>query len=283
MTTSAKKIGLTVCIILLSACGGGDGGDDDRTVSPPTPPPSTPPPTVNTCPNNDTLSCAMTLTGNEPFFTGTVNSANDRLDYARFTPSISGSASITLDNYGSNDLDLELRAANDLVIETSRSTVSPEEKITRNVLAGNVYYIVIRAFETGGLNSSYDLEITLDSTTTTPPPPPPPPPPPSSTVTMNFSITDGCNDGYFTRFKFYDVDNDLVWPNANTHYTTPGLGVRSTKPLACIPGAKICYGASLQADGGGTYWGIGLNGDRSCTNCCYTCTGGSTAGKNLTC
>jgi len=271
---SLQKLTCILALLLqLTACGGGGGGgDDDKggNTSPPVPPP----PTNTTCSNNNTLPCASLLTGDNSFSIGSVNSANDVLDYARYSPANSGNVSITLNNYGSNDLDLELRSSADLVLGNSISTTSPEEIIVHSVTAGSIYYIVVIGFETGGLDASYDLDISLD--TSSPPPPPP-------AVSMSFSITDSCNDGFFTRFKFYDVDNNLVWPNSSTHYTTPGLGITSTKELACVSGAKICYGAALQADGGGVYWGIGLNGDKSCTNCCYTCTLGSSVGKNLSC
>jgi pathogenesis-related protein 1 len=46
---------------------------------------------------------------------------------------------------------------------------------------------------------------------------------------------------------------------------------RHTKVLNCKSAVKICYGAWS----GGSYWGAGENGDKSCENCCVTCDGGN--------
>ena len=47
----------------------------------------------------------------------------------------------------------------------------------------------------------------------------------------------------------------------------PGGGFAST--LACTPGYKVCYGAENTRTGG--YWGVGLEADQSCENCCEFC------------
>ncbi len=203
------------------ACGGdGDGGNSN-------PPP---PNGSGSCQNNNTPPCATGLTGNNPFFTAIVNSATDVVDYARYAPTQTGEATITLYNFGNNDLDLEIKSSDDQYLDGSFSSTSTQEQVILPVSAGTVYYIVVHAYETGGNPSNYDLSVTLSNSSG---------PPPSNA--MNFSIRDDCSDGQFFRFKFYDVDNNLVWPNSSTHYTTPGFGVPSTHSLACISGARILF------------------------------------------
>lgn len=76
-------------------------------------------------------------------------------------------------------------------------------------------------------------------------------------------------------YKFFDENRNLVWPGATTHWTISGGGSVSWT-LACYTGDNICFGGNGHTIST-RYWGVGLNRDQSCTNCCRTCTDGSTS------
>jgi hypothetical protein len=98
----------------------------------------------------------------------------------------------------------------------------------------------------------------------TPPAPTPPAPPPPSIMT--FEMRNACSQRI--DFKFYDRANNLVWPSANTHYEMSAGSSRAVS-LNCKTGANVCFGAT-SADRS-QYWGVGVNGDHGCENCCATC------------
>jgi len=132
--------------------------------------------------------------------------------------------------------------------------------------------------------ASKQLRITVQQPSTTPSPPPPSnnpaptPRPPSGISTLVFNITDQCNDGYRINYKFFDRTNNLVWPGQGKVYYTEYYNQTYTHRLSCKTGAKICYGGNT----GNSYWGIGKDGDKGCTNCCFTCQGGEVS-RRLTC
>jgi hypothetical protein len=107
--------------------------------------------------------------------------------------------------------------------------------------------------------------------TPTPPPavPPAPAPPPSTTARMEWSLSDGCNDGLGIGVRLFDRTNNLVWPNASQYWRT-GAGGTINVPISCERGARICYGAATDPQTT-RYWGIGLDGRQGCDDCCYTC------------
>ncbi len=80
--------------------------------------------------------------------------------------------------------------------------------------------------------------------------------------------------------ELYSQDRDYVWPGNNQVYLLDD-GETKQIPLACDQGEKICYGAWVSGDKT-TYWGTGPENAETCTDCCYTCQGGSTEEINLT-
>lgn len=104
---------------------------------------------------------------------------------------------------------------------------------------------------------------------TPPPPPPATPPPPSQNARMEWSLSDGCNDGRGIGVKLFDKTNNLVWPNAS-QYWTAGPGGSVDVAISCQRGARICFGASTDPVTS-RYWGVGLDGNRGCDSCCFTC------------
>lgn len=80
--------------------------------------------------------------------------------------------------------------------------------------------------------------------------------------------------------ELYSQDRDHVWPGNNQVYLLDD-GETKQIPLACDQGEKICYGAWISGDKT-TYWGTGPDNAETCTDCCYTCTGGNTEEIDLT-
>ena len=88
---------------------------------------------------------------------------------------------------------------------------------------------------------------------------------------MVWSFLDACDDGSGIELRFFDLTNDLVWPSDDEVYVLDRTEIFSF-PLACRAGAKVCYGAD---DGLGIdWWGVGIDGDEDCEDCCYTCPAG---------
>jgi hypothetical protein len=74
--------------------------------------------------------------------------------------------------------------------------------------------------------------------------------------------------------ELYSQDRNHVWPGGGEIYLLDD-GETKTMPLSCNEGEQICYGAWISGDRG-TYWGVGPDNKETCSDCCYTCTGGST-------
>src|SRR5688500_10729297 len=52
---------------------------------------------------------------------------------------------------------------------------------------------------------------------------------PSGTVSMRWSLSDGCSDGRGLQAKFFDRTNNLVWPDAGRVYVSdPGSPIEVT-------------------------------------------------------
>ena len=101
-----------------------------------------------------------------------------------------------------------------------------------------------------------------------------PPTPGSNQGTIRFDITDRCNDRRRVEFRFFEYSGGRPtgqgWPKSGSLYATPGFNETRRASLSCTIGTNVCYGAKI--DGRNWYWGIGLEGNRGCTSCCYTCT-----------
>ena len=87
--------------------------------------------------------------------------------------------------------------------------------------------------------------------------------------TLVWPFRDGCHDGYDIRLRFFDLDNDLVWPSSTHVYIL--RGTTQTYRLNCTPRAKVCYGAEDRTTNPAGYWGVGIDNDEECEDCCYRC------------
>lgn len=76
-------------------------------------------------------------------------------------------------------------------------------------------------------------------------------------------------DLYEVQLRFFSQHRLVSWPNGRDQVWLPNPHVPQTYRLSCNPGEKICLGASRR--GGDYNWGVGVNGQLGCKNCCVTC------------
>jgi Putative Ig domain len=105
----------------------------------------------------------------------------------------------------------------------------------------------------------------------------------SSNMTIQMEESSDCNN-VAIYFKFFDETDNLVWPAPPNAYFFPYSNEAYSTTISCQTGAQICYGGSFytnteQPD----YWGVGINNDESCPNCCYTCENTTTPVNLLNC
>ena len=86
---------------------------------------------------------------------------------------------------------------------------------------------------------------------------------------IEWTIEDACADGQDIHFRFFQIRSGnvvRVWPSSSRVYVAPfGEPVTATlDPSQPELGGKICYGA----EAGNRYWGIGIDGDEGCDDCC---------------
>ena len=113
-----------------------------------------------------------------------------------------------------------------------------------------------------------------------PPTTPPPTTPPPGARGIIARGSNGCSNNVNMRFFQYVSRASSApsgqWPSGNNVYViNPGSTHQQT--LACTPGRLVCYGGT-DPNNPGSRWGVGIDGDQSCTDCCKTCpsTGNST-------
>ena len=107
---------------------------------------------------NNYVAQAQTITS-PLIINGTVNNIVDVDDFFVFVANNSA-YTITLNNYGNNDLDLYLLDSTGLyIIVSSTSGSSTTESIRRNLVEGETYYVVVNGWDTAAQDSSYQLEI----------------------------------------------------------------------------------------------------------------------------
>ena len=94
-----------------------------------------------------------------------------------------------------------------------------------------------------------------------------PTPTPSS---LDWDVVDSCNDGRDVEYRFFSRARNVRWPANGGFWVTRGYNVTvDNPPLSCSPGERISIGARIQ---GTTYVsGTGPDGNRSCSECVYTC------------
>jgi Putative Ig domain len=105
----------------------------------------------------------------------------------------------------------------------------------------------------------------------------------TSTLTIQMEEDSDCNN-VTIWFRFFDETNNLVWPAPPNAYYFQNSNQVYAQPISCQTGAKVCYGGSFYTNTEEPeYWGVGINNDESCPNCCYTCETGTTPVNLLSC
>jgi hypothetical protein len=99
---------------------------------------------------------------------------------------------------------------------------------------------------------------------------------------MQWTFTDSCAQaGSQVQIKLFDETNGGQYPEQNIVYVLP-VGQTKNVNIACIPGAKVCFGGEDQFSSG-IYWGVSLENNQSCTACCAVCGAGAITPQNLLC
>lgn len=80
--------------------------------------------------------------------------------------------------------------------------------------------------------------------------------------------------------EFYSQAYSRAWPGGGQVYYIDDWNAH-TYNLDCEYGELICYGAWVRGDSS-TYWGVGPDGQFSCSDCCATCGYGPTRPIRLT-
>lgn len=143
------------------------------------------------------------------------------------------------------------------------------EASLRLALKGTYKVILTTSFNRGGgmLCQSEKLVTVTE--------PAPEPAPVESTNSMQWVLTDSCDDNQTVSFKLFTESEDRI-------YTTPSGYFTGTKTItinSCKNGEKICFGgktADIWGNGlTGKTFGVGYNNEKTCTDCCGTCDGGT--------
>jgi hypothetical protein len=100
------------------------------------------------------------------------------------------------------------------------------------------------------------------------------------TSTLQWTVTDSCGNGEAIYYRFWDIDDHLVWPNLQQAYiASPGGSYASS--LLCTTGDRICLGGREYQHN--LEWGVDVDDSKSCANCCFVCANASVALGPLTC
>ena len=96
---------------------------------------------------------------------------------------------------------------------------------------------------------------------------------------LEVRMEDECNDGQATNVRFFEdasgniSQQSAAWPSRDLVYSNNDPGEGSTifdGVLNCTAGYTVCYGARPRNEGD-SYWGVDIDGSKSCDNCCTTC------------
>lgn len=214
---------------------------------------------------NDSRATA-TLIGSDGSYSGSITQGD--VDYYRFSVPTSGT--VQINSTGDIDLYGVLEAENGAEIAYDDDNGEGTNfSITQQISEGT-HYIRVTGFSPN-VYGSYMLHTDFS-----------PSPGGGASSSIRWGLTDNCNDGQDVLVKFYDRANNLVWPDRNEVYVLSVPGRQYIHNLACVPGASICYGAEPR-DRRGAYWGVSLDGDSGCVDCCGTCGEEGTYRKSLTC
>ncbi len=190
-------------------------------------------------------------------------------DYFRF--SLSEPGILTVHTTGNTDTFGNLWGSGQWLDQDDDSGALLNFRIERSAFTGT-YYILVRGYDDRS-TGRYTLVVRFTPNS-------------SGTSTLDVSITDSCNDGWATEFRFFeDVDtiswSSGAWPNWNEVYVAEAYGQTYSLSLSCTSGYKVCYGARA----GNLRWGVDIDASAGCELCCTRCptSGRESAEWNLVC
>ncbi|MDB5056269.1 MAG: hypothetical protein JWM44_4319 [Bacilli bacterium] len=261
---------------------------------------SPPPPAPDTYEPNNSTSSAAAVSLNAGL-TSYISSASD-VDYYKFTPSTTGTLSVSMSVPSGVDFDLYALDSSGNLITSSTHGVGASENVTFSVNAFNTYYIKVFGFNGFYSTSSYSLNFGAVSI------PAPGTPTGLSTTKTSNSITlywsPVANASSYTlllngsyvgstgstsyTYSFLTANTSYsLWVAANNSGGTSSYATTSATTNPAVPGAPIGLSTSSaansitlswQAVSGATSYNVSINGgySGSTTSTSYTFTGLST-------
>ena len=119
------------------------------------------------------------------------------------------------------------------------------------------------------------------------------PTPTTTPAMMGFSFRNACAAAQEVNLRLFDVTAGLIYLDNMRDYVITS-SVRAIS-IVCLPGDSICYGGqgvvptpplaqATPTPNPALTFGVGLNNDQECSDCCFTCVGGKTIPQiNLRC
>ena len=84
---------------------------------------------------------------------------------------------------------------------------------------------------------------------------------------LDLLLTDLCDDGLDVEWRVFAEERDWVWPEGGNVFVTTGYEVDNYQTIQCHEGESLCFGAAS----GEQSWGLGIEGDLDCDDCCFDC------------
>ena len=193
------------------------------------------------------------------------------IDYFRFE--ISGAGTLTVYTTGDTDTYGNLWG-NDQWLDWDDDDGDYYNFLIERTVSSGTYFIRVRGYDEDSTTGQYTLVVRFTPNSG------------GRKSTLDFSITDSCNDGRAIRYRFFEDADDIsqssaAWPSWDRVYVAEFYGETYTSRLACTPGYKVCYGART----GNEYWGVDIDASEGCESCCTRCptSGRASFRKNLVC
>lgn len=82
-----------------------------------------------------------------------------------------------------------------------------------------------------------------------------------------WNLVDLCDDHADVRWRVWAQDRDWVWPNPDDTFVSEGFDQTSVQSIECLAGELLCFGG----ESGDSVWGVGLDGQTRCDDCCQPC------------
>ena len=227
------------------------------------------PPPPSTDDHGDTRATATVVQA--PSSTrGSLESGGDK-DYFRFDLGQGGRLQVR--TTGSTDTFGTLLRGGSVIGSNDDDGADINFRLTVPQAQAGTWYVEVKGYDSA-TTGDYALEVEFSGA--------------SSGSDMELTVVDQCPDGEDIQYRFFEFVSRSstrpagVWPGGDRVYVTRGYSLRTTSRLRCTAGRLVCYGGESRTTQR-IYWGIGIDGDKSCSQCCVTCRSGVNTGWSLTC